>query len=215
MSQHPAAIRASGQADGPFNPGIGFSDPVFQSQAAFRGLLAALSEPGTIHDLGPFAPCPAGLEAATATLLLTLADYESPVWMPDPWQAGEAGAWLRFHCGAAAAAPASAAFAVAPADQAFPGLAAFSPGNELYPDQSTTLVLQIDGLTNGDGLDLEGPGIPGTRRIAPRGLPAGFTAEWARNARLYPLGVDVILVSGSRILGLPRTTRIHAPDPRA
>ncbi|MCZ8374195.1 MAG: phosphonate C-P lyase system protein PhnH [Beijerinckiaceae bacterium] len=215
MPEQNALLPKAGPADAPFNPGIGFSDPVLQSQAAFRGILAALSEPGTIHDLGPFAPCPAGLEPATAILLLTLADYETPVWMPEALEGGEAGIWLRFHCGAPYAAPVNAGFAICSASDGFPGLTAFNPGNELYPDRSTTLILQIDSLTGGEALDLEGPGIPGTRRIAPRGLPADFVAGWARNARLYPLGVDIVLVAGSRILGLPRTTRILAHDPRA
>ncbi|WP_284176721.1 phosphonate C-P lyase system protein PhnH [Rhabdaerophilum sp. SD176] len=214
MAEQNALLPKDGSANAPFNPGIGFSDPVFQSQAAFRGILTALSEPGTIHDLGPFAPCPVGLEPATAILLLTLADYETPVWMPEALESGEAGVWLRFHCGAPAASAAKAAFAVGTAGHGFPGVDAFSPGNELYPDQSTTLILQISSLTGGETLDLEGPGIPGTRQIAPRGLPAGFAVEWARNTRLYPLGVDIVLAAGSQILGLPRTTRIAAHDPR-
>ena len=41
----------------------GFSDPVFQSQGAFRALLAALSEPGLACDLGDAIVPPAGLEA--------------------------------------------------------------------------------------------------------------------------------------------------------
>lgn len=215
MPEQSNLLPMGGPADTPFNPGIGFSDPVFESQAAFRHLLAALSEPGTIHDLGSFANSPAGLEPAAAILLLTLADYETPVWMPETLATGEAGAWLRFHCGAPAAMPGKAAFALANSGPDFPGLAAFNPGNELYPDQSTTLVLQIASLTGGEPLDLEGPGIPGQRRIAPRGLPEGFATEWARNSRLYPLGVDLVLAAGSRVLGLPRTTRILAPDPRA
>lgn len=214
MAEQNATLRKAGPADAPFNPGIGFSDPVFQSQAAFRGILAALSEPGTIHDLGSFAPCPAGLEPATAILLLTLTDYETPVWMPEALESGEAGIWLRFHCGAPPATPGKASFAVAPAGEVFPGLTAFNPGNELYPDHSTTLILQIESLTGGDMLDLEGPGIPGRRQLDPRGLPPGFLAGWAANTRLYPLGVDVVLVAGSRIVGLPRTTHIPAPAPR-
>jgi alpha-D-ribose 1-methylphosphonate 5-triphosphate synthase subunit PhnH len=79
----------------------GFSDPVFQSQAAFRALLAALSEPGTLQQVASEIAPPEGLTTATATALLTLADYETPVWLPESLRDGPAGAWLRFHCGAA------------------------------------------------------------------------------------------------------------------
>ena len=81
--------------------GAGFSDPVFQSQASFRALLAALSEPGTRQTIDAGIVPPAGLHAATATALLTLADYETPIWLPAALRDGPAGAWLRFHCGAA------------------------------------------------------------------------------------------------------------------
>ena len=52
--------------------GAGFADPVFQSQGAFRALLAALSEPGLACELGAAIVPPAGLEPATAVALLTL-----------------------------------------------------------------------------------------------------------------------------------------------
>ena len=39
-------------------------------------------------------------------------------------------------------------------------------------------------------------------------LRAGFVAELRDNAELYPLGVDLVLTHGDRLLGLPRSTRI-------
>ncbi len=215
MAEQHSTVPLKPSPGGSFNPGIGFVDPVFDSQAAFRSILTALSEPGTPLDLGPRNPCPAGLFPATATFLLTMADYETPVWMPEPWQQGEAGAWLRFHCGAPAAEPRQAAFAVGSFGMPMPTISDFNPGTDQYPDQSTTLILQIDALEGGAPMDIEGPGIPGTRRIAPVGLPADFVAVWAGNHKLYPLGVDLLLAAGSQILGLPRSTRINAPEQRA
>ena len=57
-------------------------------------------------------------------------------------------------------------------------------------------------------VDLSGPGILATRRIAPKGLRAGFWDEMAANGELYPLGVDLLLVAGPEIMGLPRSTTI-------
>ena len=196
----------------PFDPGIGFSDPVFDSQAAFRVILAAMAEPGTIGTFAPRHAVPQGLMPATATWLLTLADYETPVFMPEAWQQGEAGNWLRFHCGAPAADAGDAAFAILPVADltALPG--PFRAGNEMFPDQATTLILQLPALTGGASLEMSGPGIPVTRQIAPLGLPDDFPAIWAANHRLYPLGVDLILVSGHQIMGLPRSARLVRPD---
>jgi alpha-D-ribose 1-methylphosphonate 5-triphosphate synthase subunit PhnH len=189
--------------------GTGFADPVFQSQGAFRALLAALSEPGLACDLGDAIVPPVGLEPATAVALLTLADYETPIWLPAALRDGPAGAWLRFHCGAALVDdPARAAFAVIDGAAAEPKLAAFNAGDDQFPDRSTTVLVQCAGLVGGEAVTLEGPGIPGQRAVAPSGLRAGFWAEIEGNAALYPLGVDLLLVHGTQTLGLPRSTQI-------
>ena len=57
-------------------------------------------------------PDPAPLDLATAAVLLTLVDNETPLWLDAA--ATPARDWLAFHCGAAIiAAPEKAAFAVA------------------------------------------------------------------------------------------------------
>ena len=189
--------------------GAGFADPVFQSQGAFRALLAALSEPGLACDIGVSVETPVGLEPATAVALLTLADYETPIWLPAALRDGPAGAWLRFHCGATLVDdPARAAFAVIDGAVAEPKLAAFNAGDDQFPDRSTTVLVQCAGFEGGDAVTLAGPGIPGQRSIAPSGLRAGFWTEVENNAPLYPLGVDLLLVNGAQVLGLPRSTQI-------
>ena len=189
--------------------GAGFADPVFQSQGAFRALLAALSEPGLAYDIGVSVETPVGLEPATAVALLTLADYETPIWLPAALRDGPAGAWLRFHCGATLVDdPARAAFAVIDGAVAEPKLTAFNAGDDQFPDRSTTVLVQCAGLAGGDAVTLEGPGIPGQRSIAPTGLRSGFWTEVEDNAAVYPLGVDLLLVHGAQVLGLPRSTQI-------
>lgn len=188
----------------------GFSDPVFQSQAAFRALLAALSEPGTLQQVASEIAPPEGLATATATALLTLADYETPVWLPQALRNGPAGAWLRFHCAAALVdEPAEAAFAVLDGTAGEPKLSAFNLGTDQFPDRSTTVIMQVAALEGGPALTLSGPGIPGMRNIAPQGLRPGFTDELRENGALYPLGVDVVLAHGEGLIGLPRSTQIE------
>lgn len=187
----------------------GFSDPVFQSQAAFRALLNALAEPGLVQQVAPGFSAPEGLEPATAIALLTLADYETPIWLPPALRDGPAGAWLRFHCGAALVDdPAQATFAVIDGLVAAPRLADFNPGTDQFPDRSTTVLVQCAALSGGDAVTLSGPGIAGSREIAPTGLRPGFWAELTENAELYPLGVDLILSQGEAVIGLPRSTQI-------
>ena len=188
----------------------GFADPVFQSQAAFRALLAALSEPGMLQQVAGEITPPEGLATATATALLTLADYETPVWLPEALRNGPAGAWLRFHCGAALVDdPADATFAVIDGTADQPKLSAFDLGTDQFPDRSTTVFVQVAALENGPALTLAGPGILGSRTITPQGLRAGFTDELRENRALYPLGVDVLLVHGEGLIGLPRSTQVE------
>ncbi|QEL24194.1 phosphonate C-P lyase system protein PhnH [Bosea sp. F3-2] len=187
----------------------GFSDPVFQSQAAFRALLAALSEPGTLQRVAADITPPAGLTTATATALLALADYETPVWLPQTLRDGAAAAWLRFHCGVALVdEPAKAAFAVLDGAAGEPKLSAFNLGSDQFPDRSTTVIVQCAALDDGAGFTLSGPGILGSRSIAPQGLRPGLTEELRDNSALYPLGVDVVLTHGDGLIGLPRSTQI-------
>lgn len=188
----------------------GFSDPVFQSQAAFRALLAALSEPGTLQQVASEIAPPEGLATATATALLTLADYETPVWLPEALRNGPAGAWLRFHCTAALVdSPAEAAFAVIDGTASEPKLSAFNLGTDQFPDRSTTVIVQVTGLEGGPTITLAGPGILGSRNITPQGLRSGFTDELRENSSLYPLGIDVVLACGYRLIGLPRSTQVE------
>lgn len=189
--------------------GAGFSDPVFQSQASFRALLAALSEPGTRQTIHAGIVPPAGLHAATATALLTLADYETPIWLPAALRDGPAGAWLRFHCGAALVdEPRRAAFAVIDGTETAPLLADFDAGNDQFPDRSTTIIVQCKALEGGEAVTLAGPGILGACNVAPAGLRPGFWAEVAANNAAYPLGVDLLLTHGDAVVGLPRSTHI-------
>ncbi len=188
--------------------GQAFQDPVLESQAVFRAVLQALSEPGTVHALEQPLQPPAGLHPSTARLLLALADFETPVWLA-PELAGDCARWVAFHTGAPAAkSPGDARFAVVNAGDAAAPLALFDPGEERYPDKSATLFIQVAALDGGDSVALSGPGIPDSRTIAPAGLGAEFWRQAAANQRRYPLGVDMLLVSGDRLLGLPRSTAI-------
>jgi alpha-D-ribose 1-methylphosphonate 5-triphosphate synthase subunit PhnH len=185
--------------------GNGFADPVHDAQACFRALLRVLAEPGTIETLTPVdAP---SLPSAAAAIALTLADRDAPVWL-DPTFA-RAAAWLRFFAGAPIVDdPARASFVLAHAAQR-PRLASLAQGDPAYPDRSGTLVLGVGALSAEPGWRLSGPGIDGTREIRVDGIDPSFVAEWADNRARFPRGVDVLLVAGDRVAGLPRTARIE------
>ena len=187
----------------------GFADPVFDAQTAFRRIMDALARPGTIAELGGLAEGPAPLTPAVAAILATLADGDAPVYLEDR-EAVEAVDWIAFQTGAAVPRdPAGAAFAVLESGSD-PALWHRLPlGDEAYPDRSATLILPLDALEGGAPLVLAGPGIETTRTVAPLGLPEGFLDARAADAALFPRGQDLLLAAGSRMMALPRTTRIR------
>lgn len=185
----------------------GFTDPVMQSQTAFRAFMDALANPGTVQELRPGLTPPVPLTPELAAVALTLCDHDTPVWLDATLRSEAVLGWLRFHTGAPITdKPADAKFALMTDPEI--ALADFAQGTDLYPDRSTTLVLAMPSLDGGTTLQLTGPGIAGSATIAPQGLPDGFLAQWSENGAQFPCGVDLLLVAGGQIVGLPRTTRI-------
>ena len=198
----------------PFVMGRGFSDPIFQSQAIFRLILQALSTPGVLLrvDTSSFEG-PQGLSSAAAATLLALADYETPVWLPDHLVKGPMRDWLVFHTGAPISErPEHALFAIIDAGSPDPALARFATGEDRYPDRSATLIVLCPSLENGTPLMVTGPGIESSVNFAPQGIRNGFWDEFAANHERFPLGVDLLLVSGDQIVGLPRTSKVTPLD---
>lgn len=186
----------------------GFADPAADAQAAFRGVLDALSRPGSRRRL-PSAPAIGGLEPSAAALALTLVDADVSVWLSAGLR-DEAAGWLRFHCGCPivdGAAP-QADFAFVARGDARPSLGGCLLDDPKYPDRATTLVLACEALEGGPALRLQGPGIKTQTDFAPRGLDPALWAERAALRPRYPLGVDIIVTAGDAIVGLPRTTRV-------
>ena len=183
----------------------GFADPVADAQSCFRAVLDAMSRPGTVVAAGARLRPPAPLDPATAAVLLTLADGNTPLWL-DP-ACAPAVDWAAFHCGAPQAGRiGAAAFACA---LAMPALSGLHPGTDLAPEGSATLILQVPALGQGAPYRLSGPGLRAPALLRLEGLPHDFAAQWAANHALYPCGVDLVLCAGERLCALPRSVRIE------
>jgi alpha-D-ribose 1-methylphosphonate 5-triphosphate synthase subunit PhnH len=183
-------------------------DSAFASQAAFRAVMECFARPGEIRTLDGVA-APAPLAAATAALIQSLADYETPVWL-DPSLAGVAavGEWIRFQTGAPLVKESrDAAFALIGNPHDLPDFSQFALGTEEYPDRSTTLIVQVERFA-GHAIAIEGPGIKATRRLAAEPLPDDFAARLVANRELFPRGIDLVLVAGAQAMALPRSIRV-------
>jgi alpha-D-ribose 1-methylphosphonate 5-triphosphate synthase subunit PhnH len=57
---------------------------------------------------------------------------------------------------------------------------------------------------------LSGPGIQGTTGLRAGPLPENFVVRMQANRALFPLGVDLLLVSGNDLVALPRSVHVAA-----
>lgn len=188
----------------------GFAAPVMQSQATFRAVMDALANPGTPQTLVTPAAVHSRIPPELASIMLTLADHDTSIWLDDELRAALTVLdFVSFHTGATIVSePGRAVLAFAASAAQLPPLALFNLGTQEYPDRSTTIVLSVPALTGGDTLITRGPGIRDHGHIAPVGLPADFIDQWSANRELFPRGIDLLLVADGQVMGLPRSTRI-------
>ena len=189
---------------------VGFADAVSASQSTFRNVMEAFSRPGRQVMLKNAPACPEVLPVGMAAVVLTLADYETPVWLDaELADNAEAREFIAFHTNAPITKDAnSASFAFIRDPSMLPGFEQFAQGTLEFPDRSTTLVIEVESLSGGPAIHLAGPGIQVTQEIAPKTLPLDFKSRLKSNRELFPCGVDVILSAGDRIMGLPRSVRV-------
>jgi alpha-D-ribose 1-methylphosphonate 5-triphosphate synthase subunit PhnH len=180
----------------------GLADTPRDGARAFRVILQALARPGTILPLADAQP-PAPLSPAAGTALLVLTDTTTPLHLAGRADTPDVRAWIAFHSGAPLVPAEEADFALG-TWQALHPVTRFRIGQPDYPDRSATLIVEVPHLTN-HGATLTGPGIATATWL---NLPD--PAAFRQNRALFPLGFDTLLTSGSRIAGLPRSTRVEA-----
>jgi len=171
-----------------------------RDRETFLALLSALSYPGRIHTL----PSPHD-SSPIAQIGMALLDLETSFYTPD---IALADSFTR--TGAVAKAPELAEYHFYPQldNVALQDAAKARPGTMLRPDDGATII--IGGVfARGNVFRIQGPGVQGTAEIRLGGIPARFWSK-RREAGPYPMGWDMFIVDGDRVIGLPRTTFIEA-----
>ena len=186
----------------------GFNDLVHDSQSTFRILLNALSRPGTINQVTAQLTAPSGLNLACAAACLTLLDLETQVWL-QPELDRSVQNWLLFHTGCRFTKETNKAdFAVIWNMDRMPNLSEFKQGTPVYPEDSTTLLIDV-GADNARADNrsplLKGAGI-NEEITMPIDLPDSFWQQWQQNYNSYPLGIDIYFFTENKVIGLPRTS---------
>ena len=152
---------------------------------------------------------PEGIAPASASVMLSLLDASTRLWLAPDLDTMSATTYFRFHTGCGfTSIPGDADFAL------IDGLdsdliSQLSIGTPEYPDRSTTLLIQVDALSEGAGPRLTGPGIEAGRRLTVEGVPPNFWETVRRNNSHFPLGIDIVLICGDRVACLPRSTKVE------
>lgn len=188
----------------------GFADKVLSAQSTFRSVMDAMARPGSVQHVVASVGTPSQLMRGTAAIALTLFDHDTPVWLdPVMSESSDVAKWLKFHSGAPVVAdPSICHFAVIADASTLPDLSRFALGSNEYPDRSTTLILQVESLTQGLRYELRGPGIDRTAILRATIAPKDLFQRLAINETLFPRGIDVVLVARDEIVAIPRTTRL-------
>jgi alpha-D-ribose 1-methylphosphonate 5-triphosphate synthase subunit PhnH len=188
----------------------GFADKVLSAQSVFRSVMDAMARPGSIQRIASAAGTPAVMMRGAAAIALTLFDHDTPIWLDAQMSAtADVAKWLKFHTSAPVVADSSiASFALVGDPKNLPSLDRFAFGSNEYPDRSTTLILQVESLTDGPVVELRGPGIDGRAALRASIQPQDLFERLAINATLFPRGIDVVLVHDDSIVAIPRTTRL-------
>ena len=188
----------------------GFADKVLSAQSTFRSVMDAMAHPSGVQRIAATAGTPAALMRGTAAIALTLFDHDTPVWL-DAWmsETSDVAKWLKFHTSAPIIADSSiSSFALIGDPKNLLALDRFAFGSNEYPDRSTTLILQVESLTDGPVVELQGPGIDGTAGLRASLQSRDLFEQLAINTTLFPRGVDVVLVHDDSIVAIPRTARL-------
>jgi alpha-D-ribose 1-methylphosphonate 5-triphosphate synthase subunit PhnH len=188
----------------------GFADKVKSAQSTFRSVMDAMARPGSVQRIVPAAAAPSPMMRGTAAIALTLFDHDTPIWLdPAMSETSNVAKWLKFHASAPVVQDSAIChFALIGDAGALPGLDRFSFGSNEYPDRSSTLIIQVESLTEGSAIELCGPGIDGSSIVHAAMQPADLFERLAINAKLFPRGIDVVLVADDAIVAIPRTTRL-------
>ncbi len=179
----------------------GFADAPVDAAHGFRAAMNAMARPGYIETLRGAVP-PAPVSVAAGSLLLTLCDPETPLYLAGAHDCQDMRDWVAFHIGAPVVARQEALFVLGAWDAVLP-LEGYALGTSEYPDQSATLIVEMDAL-GGGGAILRGPGIKDTATLS---LPDDISL-FQRNATLFPLGLDFFFTAGDQVAALPRTTKV-------
>lgn len=185
---------------------VGFKNKTFESQGAFRLILQATSNPGKKVKFMNDNYSQKDLHTSSVNIIFTLLDLDTNVFIQSA-QENIISNFIKLHTGSPITKnKVESDFAVVTdGDLDFDS---FNEGLDQYPDKATTLIIQIQSMSQGEDFVLSGPGIKNSNRITLSGIPHNFKEKVNANSSKFPLGVDIFLTCKNELISLPRTIKI-------
>jgi alpha-D-ribose 1-methylphosphonate 5-triphosphate synthase subunit PhnH len=174
-------------------------DPVHDTRRTFRGLLDAMSRPGTVERV----PDP-----ADHAVVATLVDHEVTVATDDDRLRETLASQGRLD-----AAPVTQAAVVHARDHTGWDVRECRRGSLVEPSEGATVVYRVDDIA-GDArpdlttVSLTGPGVDGTTTLAVA-LPASELEAIGDAQSTYPRGIDAVFAAGDRVAAIPRSVTLE------
>lgn len=194
--------------------GMGFEEPVLDSQENFRAILYAMAYPGRIVTLEKPSQAPEGVHVAAWATLLTLCDASVKFYCDLP-EDHMAALSLKTLCHPVTVEDAhDADMVLLTQPQTWSTLCRFHIGTEEQPELGATVIAQLSYLapaqdSHEDGvLSLSGPGIPDQTFLRASGCSPDFWSWRKETESLYPRGIDLFLTCGRFLTAVPRSVRV-------
>jgi alpha-D-ribose 1-methylphosphonate 5-triphosphate synthase subunit PhnH len=185
------------------------------TQRMFRILLSSMSRPGRIqsteHLPHPAAATSTGYHPSFLGIGLTVLDQEVSYSLSSSF--GDLASLIRGMTMARQIHEEETDYMFIRGEEAF-DLTRLRKGSFHYPDQSATVICQVNVLTNepmagGLQLLLRGSGIKETQTLVLDTLHPMVLDSWLETNKEFPLGIDWIFVDqNGRVCAVPRSTEI-------
>jgi alpha-D-ribose 1-methylphosphonate 5-triphosphate synthase subunit PhnH len=183
------------------------------TQKMFRILLSSMSRPGRVQSTEhlPHPAASTGYHPSFLGIGLTVLDQEVSYSLPSSF--GDLASLIRGMTMARQTHEEDADYMFIRGEEAFDSTR-LRKGTFLYPEQSATVICQVNVLTDepvagGLHLLLRGPGIKETQNLVIDTLHPLSLDSWLETNKEFPLGIDWIFVDQSgRVCAVPRSTEI-------
>ncbi len=196
-------------------------DDVFDSQYIFRNILDAMARPATIKNISDVSTklfSVEGFGKTAAAVALTLLD-EYTKFAAAYKNKESVERYIKWNTRALIENIPHADYIFADASVNKSEITAIfdeaKKGNLVQPDDSATLIIEVDKIEEGQGNDTlsvkaKGPGIEHRNICSIKGLSPLWLAKRNEIISEFPMGIDMILVSADgSLMALPRTTKVE------